>query len=269
MPKEKREIRFDTDLQVEAYRFEGIKQAFPNHFHLHYMIGFLEAGERRVTCKNNTCTAGPGSLFLFHPGENHACSPSGTKTMDFSGLNIPEKTMASLAEEITGKMELPGFSKNRIQDRELTANLQALHRIIMDGAPEFEKEERLLFLISSLMEQYGLPFSTILPECREEIAKACTFINENYMHSLSLDQISQYAGLSKSTLLRAFTKSHGITPYRYLESVRINKAKKLLEKGVMPVDAALQTGFSDQSHFTNYFSLFTGIAPGVYRALFL
>ena len=83
-----------------------------------------------------------------------------------------------------------------------------------------------------------------------------------------MNQICRYSGLSKSTLLRAFTKSKGITPYRYLEIIRINKAKQLLEKGILPIDAAIQTGFSDQSHFTNYFSSFIGLAPGVYREIF-
>ncbi|MCI9591965.1 MAG: AraC family transcriptional regulator, partial [Lachnospiraceae bacterium] len=68
--------------------------------------------------------------------------------------------------------------------------------------------------------------------------------------------------------IRAFTKSKGITPYRYLETIRINEAKKLLSKGVSPLDAAIRTGFSDQSHFTNYFTSFIGLAPGVYREIF-
>lgn len=89
-----------------------------------------------------------------------------------------------------------------------------------------------------------------------------------YSERIYLDQICRYANLSKSTLLRAFTKSKGITPYRYLETIRINEAKALLEKGMQPIDAAMQTGFSDQSHFTNYFSSFIGLAPGVYRDIF-
>jgi transcriptional regulator GlxA family with amidase domain len=72
----------------------------------------------------------------------------------------------------------------------------------------------------------------------------------------------------KHIVLRAFTKSKGITPYRYLETVRINEAKKLLGEGILPVEAAMQTGFSDQSHFTNYFNSFIGLAPGVYREIF-
>ena len=66
-----------------------------------------------------------------------------------------------------------------------------------------------------------------------------------------LDQICHLEGLSKSTLLRAFTKSKGVTPYSYLQNIRIGEAKKLLEQGLPPVEAAVQTGFSDQSHFTN------------------
>ena len=84
-----------------------------------------------------------------------------------------------------------------------------------------------------------------------------------------LDQICHLEGLSKSTLLRAFTKSKGVTPCSYLQNIRIGEAKKLLEQGLPPVEAALQTGFSDQSHFTNYFNRYIGLAPGVYREIFL
>ena len=101
-----------------------------------------------------------------------------------------------------------------------------------------------------------------------KLKKACEFIEQHFAERIYLDQISSYAGLSKSTLLRAFTKSKGVTPYRYLEAVRINAAKKLLGQGVTPLEAAIQTGFSDQSHFTNYFSSFIGLAPGVYRDIF-
>jgi len=37
---------------------------------------------------------------------------------------------------------------------------------------------------------------------------------------------------------------------------------------VPPAEAALRAGFSDQSHFTNYFDRFIGLSPGVYRGVF-
>ncbi len=90
----------------------------------------------------------------------------------------------------------------------------------------------------------------------------------HFKERIYLDQICRCAGLSKSTLLRAFTKSKGVTPYRYLETIRINEAKKLLAEGMTPVEAAIETGFSDQSHFSNYFNQFIGLTPGIYREIF-
>ena len=113
-----------------------------------------------------------------------------------------------------------------------------------------------------------MPFEDCAPECTREIERACAFMEQNFDRRISLDQICRHGGLSKSALLRAFTRAKGVTPYRYLETVRINRAKALLEQGVPPIEAAARTGFSDQSHFTNYFSRFIGLAPGVYREMF-
>lgn len=268
MKKEIRTVVYDDELRIEAYRFEGIVQPFPNHFHEHYVIGFVENGERCLSCRNKEYTIEQGSVLLFNPGDNHACVQSDNGTLDYRGFNISKEVMLDLSEEVTGKRQLPGFSRNVVCDEEAICYLRPLHEMVMNGVGEFGKEESLLFLISTLIQNYGQPFESCIPECRQEIEKACEFIDKHFTERIYLDQICRNAGLSKSTLLRAFTKAKGITPYRYLETVRINEAKKLLQKGVPPLEAAIQTGFSDQSHFTNYFSSFIGLAPGVYREIF-
>ena len=268
MRKETRTVVYDDELQIEAYRFEGIVQPFPNHFHEHYVIGFVEDGQRALSCKNRDYSINRGNVVLFNPGDNHGCIQSDDGTFDYRGFNISTSIMLDLTEEVTGKRELPGFSKNVIYEDEITCYLRPLHEMVMSGISDFGKEENLLFLISALIQKYGQPFESCIPECPQEIEKACEFMRQHFSERIYLDQICCYTGLSKSTLLRAFTKSKGITPYRYLETIRINKAKVLLEKGILPIDAAMQTGFSDQSHFTNYFSSFIGLAPGVYREIF-
>ena len=268
MRKETRTVVYDDELRIEAYRFEGIVQPFPNHFHEYYVIGFIEDGERCLSCRNQEYTIAKGNIVLFNPGDNHACVQSDDGTLDYRGFNITKEVMLDLAEEATGKRELPGFSKTVIFDEEVTCYLHPLHELVMKGSCEFGKEENLLFLISLLIQRYGQPFKSCIPECREEIEKACDFMEQRFADRIYLDQICHYAGLSKSALLRAFTKSKGVTPYSYLENIRIGKAKKLLEQGVPPIEAAMQTGFSDQSHFTNYFNRFIGLAPGLYRDIF-
>lgn len=269
MKKETRTVVYDDELRLESYRFEGTQQPFPNHFHEYYVIGFVESGERCLSCKNNEYAIQKGNVLLFNPGDNHACVQNDGGTLDYRGFNISKEVMLDLTEEVTGKRELPGFSENVIFDEEVICYLHPLHEMVMKGLCDFGKEENLLLLISMLIQRYGQPFENCIPECRGEIEKACRFIEQHFAERIYLDQICRYAGLSKSTLLRAFTKSKGVTPYSYLENIRIGEAKKLLEQGFPPIEAALRTGFSDQSHFTNYFNRFIGLSPGVYREIFL
>lgn len=138
----------------------------------------------------------------------------------------------------------------------------------MSGSQGPEKEESLLLLVSLLVQKYGQSPSRPLFQHQAEVEAVCAFIQDRYAEHISLDQLCRCAGLSRSTLLRAFTRAKGVTPYRYLENVRIGEAKKLLEQGISPVEAALLVGFSDQSHFTNYFDRFLGLSPGSYRDIF-
>ena len=51
-------------------------------------------------------------------------------------------------------------------------------------------------------------------------------------------------------------------------SLMLGCGLSMLERGVSSAEAAVETGFSDQSHFTNYFTAFTGLTPGACRELF-
>ncbi len=268
MKKETRTICYDEDLKLEAYQLKGIIQSFPNHFHDYYVIGFVEAGTRLMSCKNKEYRITKRNILIFNPKDSHGCIHADGETFNYRGINISKDTMRSLTKEVTGKTELPEFTENVIINNELGSYLRSLHTMIMNGSKEFEKEELLLLLISLLIEQYAQPFSQSLPICREEIRKACDFMEKNYNKHITLNDLCSCSNLSKSTLLRAFTKTNGVTPYRYLQTIRINKAKELLEQGATPVDAAIQTGFSDQSHFSNFFNMFIGLSPAAYRRIF-
>jgi len=56
MKQEIRTVKYDAELSVEAYHFQGIMQKFPNHFHEYYVIGFIEKGQRLLSCKNKEYT---------------------------------------------------------------------------------------------------------------------------------------------------------------------------------------------------------------------
>lgn len=269
MQKGTRTICYDEELRLEAYCLEGVVQPFPHHFHAYYVVGLMEDGERSMTCKNRDYTLTEGDIVLFNPGDSHACAPKDGKPLFYRAVNITAERLRELACEITGTPDLPGFSQCVVRDGELECCLRPLHQMMMGGSTEFEKEEYLLLAISLLLERYSQPFESVIPECRREVEAACAYMDAHYARRISLDDLCRQTGLSKSTLLRSFAKSKGVTPYRYLEAVRVGEAKKLLEQGAAPADAALQTGFSDQSHFTNFFTTFIGLTPGAYRDIFV
>lgn len=94
-----------------------------------------------------------------------------------------------------------------------------------------------------------------------------TFLHEHYGEPIQLQQLSQICHMSPSHFQRRFRQSFGISPIRYLQSLRVDRAKGLIKQALPMTNVALQTGFYDQSHFNKYFKLLTGMAPGQYQAI--
>lgn len=269
MEQEERTVRFDRDLGIEAYRFKGIMQKFPNHFHEYYVIGYIENGERRLSSKNREYIISPGDIVLFNPMDNHTCEQVGDNALDYRCINIKPEIMRKTAFDITGTDFLPVFTQSVIFKSEHILMLRELHQMIMCEQPDFLKEETFLFLIEVLIKKYSQPKGQAEPEhAGTEIDEVCCYLEAHYTERVLLDDLASLSGINKFSLLRSFTRIKGITPYRYLETVRINHAKKLLENGIEPVDAAMQTGFVDQSHFTNFFKEFIGLTPKQYQTIF-
>ena len=100
MKKETRTVVYDDELRLESYRFEGTQQPFPNHFHEYYVIGFVESGERCLSCKNNEYAIQKGNVLLFNPSDNHACVQNDGGTLDYRGFNISKEVMLDLFRNI-------------------------------------------------------------------------------------------------------------------------------------------------------------------------
>lgn len=269
MKKEVRNVYFDEDLNIEAYRFQGISQKFPNHFHEYYVIGFIEDGQRHLTCQNKSYKIETGDLLLFNPNDNHECEQIDDKSLDYRCINIKIDIMKKITSEITNKDYLPHFTENVLFHSDLLLLLRNLHHMIMREEKEFEKEELFLFLMEQLITEHSnVTHSKESFEHNTEINTICDYMKENYRKSIKLNDLINITGISKYCLLRSFTKQKGISPYNYLVAIRISEAKKLLEQGILPIDVALHTGFVDQSHFSNFFKKLIGLTPKQYMNIF-
>ena len=68
--------------------------------------------------------------------------------------------------------------------------------------------------------------------------------------------------MSRFYFCRLFKQSTGITPYQYLITCRVDRAKVLLLQRKLSIgDIALEVGFSNQSNFTKHFKRLVGVTP--------
>jgi AraC family transcriptional regulator len=91
-------------------------------------------------------------------------------------------------------------------------------------------------------------------------------ISENLEGNIHLCDMARECGLSVSHFTRAFRKSFGKSPYRWLLERRLDRAKALLVAGDLPIAGiAIRSGFSDQAAFTRAFGRIVGDSPGRWR----
>lgn len=211
MREEERTVRFDHDLQIEAYRFEGIMQKFPNHFHEYYVIGFIESGQRRLSCKNKEYVIGTGDIIFFNPLDNHACESIDNETLDYRCLNIKPEIMRTVTKEITGQDYLPSFASPVAYRSEKAQLLHNLHQMIMDEISDFEKAETFYFLIQQLIEEYTEAIEDTEPRAiKQEIENICHYLEVHYAEHIALDDLAKIANMNKYSLLRSFTRIRGL-----------------------------------------------------------
>ena len=92
------------------------------------------------------------------------------------------------------------------------------------------------------------------------------YIGDRLTESISLQELSNEAGLSRCYFAQMFKQSTGVTPYQYIVRQRVEKAKQLLKHQELPlIEVALCCGFSDQSAFNRTFRKCMGTTPRKYR----
>ena len=91
-------------------------------------------------------------------------------------------------------------------------------------------------------------------------------MNRNLAATTSVAALAAAVGLSPSRFAHLFRTELGISPVRYLRAQRLARARILLERTSLPVNAVMRrVGFTDPSHFTRDFRRAHGTSPVALR----
>ena len=104
---------------------------------------------------------------------------------------------------------------------------------------------------------------------KNDVAKTIAYIEENYMHRLTLASISANVNLSSSYLCRVFKSEVGISITSYLNNLRIRKAATLIKEQALSLkEISAMVGIDDQLYFSRLFKKCMGISPSEYGKKF-
>ena len=128
-------------------------------------------------------------------------------------------------------------------------------------------EVDLKLLGHDLIEAYSNSLLDAISFSKNEIIdKAIKIINEEYNKGLGLEDLADKLHLSKNYLCSLFKEETGFTFCQYLNTLKTNKAKKLLLEDKKTLDyISYECGFSSQPHFTMTFKKYTGKTPKEYK----
>jgi len=96
-----------------------------------------------------------------------------------------------------------------------------------------------------------------------------TVMQEQFRQNHCTDTLAERAGMSERTFLRRFKAATGRVPAAYLQAVRMQAAKTMLERDTAPVQTVSSAvGYDDVSFFRTLFKRETGMTPAEYREHF-
>jgi AraC family transcriptional regulator len=261
------------DALLERHAFGP--HTFEKHQHLSYFVR-LHLGEPapiiwQAQGKQGMKITGPGSLFVWSRGTEH--SVSFPNSMAGILLNLEPNLLQQALEENDRGRDVELIDQWGVPDRQVEHILRALEADLEAGLPSGRLfgESLLCAIAARLQRCYGVfppknpKLGNGLPRAR--LNRVIEYIEANLEREIALTALAEIAGMSPHYFCELFKRSVRFSPHQYVLRQRIARARSLLnDPRVTVIEAAVRSGFSDQSHFTKIFRRIVGVTPTGYRA---
>ena len=225
--------------------------------------------------RRSTFEAPPGTAFLLDCRRKHryATAQGAEGTWEFLWVHFRGDYVQPLVDRVAGEGFVLSAAERGLLERRMTEALDLAGRISRNV------DLRLAGLVYALLAQLVEAQSRSVPAAhapeedvpagersRDIVAEAVRILQQEYAEKTSVEELSARLHVSASHLSRLFRKAHGIGPYRYLSTLRINQAKRHLALEDSTVEeAARACGFCSTSNFIREFRRIDGETPLQYR----
>ena len=108
-----------------------------------------------------------------------------------------------------------------------------------------------------------------IPHSDADVRRCQVWIADNYTMENPVTSMIEYSGLAPTTFARRFRRATGYSPMGYIQAVRVEESKQMLETSNESVESVgFAVGYEDTASFRRLFKRKTGLNPGDYRRMF-
>jgi len=243
---------------VELYHAHISRYAFEPHTHEAFGIGAIEAGAERFRYRGTQYVAPVHSVVTMNPDELHTGEAETADGWRYRMIYLEP----DLLEEVTGIRHWWFSDVTRHDPRRSQQICQLIYGLWHTDDPLAQKG-LLLDLIDTFTPLAR--HAPVLHEGGHRFERVRDYLHDNYMHSLTLDELAQVVSLSPYHFQRQFKAHFHVTPHQMLMAIRLWRAKDFLTRGLPAAEVAAATGLTDQSHLTRAFTRRYGITPVRYQ----
>jgi AraC-like DNA-binding protein len=240
---------------VELLSARYIDHRFAPHVHDGYVIGMIMAGAQRYRYRGAEHLAGSGTLVLINPDELHT-GHKGTEDGWLYRAFYPDsrQILSLLAELELPAHNLPSFGATLYRDLDLVNGFCQLHRLLESPATALQQQAAWRELMLSLLQRHAaIPDAARPGKEHRAVSLAKELLRAQLAAPPSLEELAAAVNLSPFHFARVFRRTTGMPPHTWLMQQRIACARALLQSGCLPLEVAMQLGFSDQSHLSRQF----------------
>ena len=227
------------------------------------LLIFVDDGQLETEYGGSTFTAGRGDAILIDCRNPHRYTARGNLRFHYFHFTGPTSVQyCSLIHELYGSAHLKGVYT------ELTLHIfDSMMRYVRSQINR-ENEHRISVYIHRILCGLVEARSGMQPGTEKYLEQVTAFMREHLTENLTVEDMAAAAGLSKYYFGRLFTQETGITPHRYFNNMRIQKAKLLLHTTNASVEAVCEAcGFENTSNFIRLFRTCTGMTPAAFRKI--
>ena len=254
----------------------------PIHWHNEMEIIYIKKGKGTVTLDFESHYVEAGDIIIVVPGQTHGISQLNDYSMEYENIFFePDMFISKLSDGLETSFFIPLLSGDLIfnhiitrDDNDYTLLADCLNRADNLCSMDFPKGYELaikgymyefFFYLNNMCEESSI-INVAHNKRMDKIKDVIKYIEENYQHPISIDEIADVCNFSSSHFMKYFKKVMGTSFTDYLNEYRLSMASRLLLSSSDNIlEIASECGYDNLSYFNRLFKKKYGVTPSAYR----